>query len=57
VRSGRGAVLLFPAVGFPGPSPEPDVRVSTHPALHMIMPVGYAAVPFVAHGEAIVAPL
>jgi hypothetical protein len=57
VRSGRGAVLLFPAVGFPGPSPEPDVRVSTHPALHMTVPVFYAAVSFVAHGEAMAVPL
>jgi hypothetical protein len=50
-------VLLFPAAGFPGPPPEPDVRVSTHPALHMIVPIGYAAVSFVAHGEAMAAPL
>jgi hypothetical protein len=50
-------VLLFPAAGFPGPSPEPDVRVSTHPALHTVTTVFYAAVSFVAHGEAMAVPL
>jgi hypothetical protein len=27
VRSGRGALPVFPPVGFPGPPPEPDVRL------------------------------
>jgi hypothetical protein len=50
-------MLLFPAAGLPGPSPEPDVRVSTHPALHMVVPSAYAAASFVAHGEAMAVPL
>jgi hypothetical protein len=38
VGSDRDAVPPFPAVGFPGPSPEPDVRLPPHPALHGFMP-------------------
>jgi hypothetical protein len=34
VRSARGAVSVSRRVRFPGPPPEPDVRVATHPALH-----------------------
>jgi hypothetical protein len=34
VGSDRGAVPVFRQVRFPSPSPEPDVRLSTHPALH-----------------------
>src|SRR5215217_9496813 len=33
VGSGRGAVLVFRPVRFPGPPAEPDVRLSPHPAL------------------------
>jgi hypothetical protein len=33
VRSARGALPVFPPVGFPGLPPAPDVRVSAHPAL------------------------
>jgi hypothetical protein len=29
----------FPPVGFLGPPSEPDVRVSTHPALYEFMPL------------------
>ena len=34
VRSGRSAVPVSRPVRFCGPPPEPDVRLSTHPALH-----------------------
>jgi len=34
VRSARGAVPAFGRGRFPGPPPEPDVRVAAHPALH-----------------------
>ena len=34
VRSARGAVTVFLPFRFPGPPPEPGVRVSSHPALH-----------------------
>jgi len=32
--SDQGAVPVFQQVRFPSPSPEPDVRLATHPALH-----------------------
>jgi hypothetical protein len=47
VGSGRGAVPAFPPARFLGPSSEPDVRVSTHPALHEPMPSGHVAGPVV----------
>ncbi len=34
VKADRGAVPAFPPVRFPGPLPEPDVRLPPHPALH-----------------------
>lgn len=34
VRSTRGAVLASRPVRFPEPPPAPDMRLSTHPALH-----------------------
>ena len=34
VRSARGALPVFPPVGFPGPPPAPAVPVSEHRALH-----------------------
>ena len=34
VRSGRGAVPAFQLGRFPGPPPEPGLRLSPHPALH-----------------------
>jgi hypothetical protein len=34
VRSTRGAVLALRSVRFPEPPPAPDMRLSTHPALH-----------------------
>ena len=40
--SGRGAVPALRLVRFPGPPSEPDVRVSTHPALHEPMQTSYA---------------
>ena len=39
VRSAQGAVSAFRLVCFPGPPPEPDVRLSPHPALHEPMPM------------------
>ncbi len=58
VGSDRGAVSLLPAVGFPGPSPEPDVRLPPHPALHKPVPFGYEAsfVKYLLHGVAMAAP-
>ena len=56
MRSDQGAVLLFPAVGLPGPSPEPDVHVSTHPALHVTVPLCYATAWLIAHGEGMATP-
>jgi hypothetical protein len=56
VGSDRGAVPPFPTVGLPSPSPEPDVRLPPHPALHEPMPLDYAASVVTAHGERIVAP-
>lgn len=49
-----------PVVSLPRP-PEPDVRVSAHPALHEHTPVGYAAVSaaircHLSHGVGIFAP-
>jgi len=40
VESGRGAVSPFRVVRFPGPLPEPDVRLPPHPALHGLVPLG-----------------
>jgi hypothetical protein len=40
VGSDRSAVPTFPSVRFSGPRSEPDVRVTTHPALHKFMPFG-----------------
>ena len=34
VRSDRSALPALLRVGFSGPSPEPDVRLPPHPALH-----------------------
>jgi|JI9StandDraft_1071089.scaffolds.fasta_scaffold43783_2 hypothetical protein len=34
VESDRSALCAFLRVGFSGPSPEPDVRLLPHPALH-----------------------
>ena len=58
VGSDRSAVSLFPTIGFSGPSPEPDVRLPPHPALHKPMPFGYAAsfVKNLLHGVAMAAP-
>ncbi len=39
VRSARGAVSVLRPVRFPGPPPEPDVRLSPHPALHEVVPM------------------
>src|SRR6266536_242084 len=47
VGSGRGAVSAFRPARFLGPPSEPDVRVSTHPALHEPMPSSHAGDPAV----------
>jgi hypothetical protein len=58
VESTRGAVPIFRSVRFPGPLPEPDVRLPPHPALHELRPVGYAAVVVVSplHGVGMTIP-
>ncbi len=38
VGSDRSALSAFRRVGFSGPSPEPDVRLPPHPALHRSVP-------------------
>jgi hypothetical protein len=43
VGSDRGAVHAFRHARFPGPSPEPDMRLSPHPALHEPPPVSRLA--------------
>ena len=58
VESDRGAVPALPPVRFPGPLPEPDVRLPTHPALHE--PQGHPSAVFVlvrsVHGVGIFVP-
>jgi hypothetical protein len=39
VRSDRSALPAFPLVGLSSPSPEPDVRLPPHPALHESVPL------------------
>src|SRR5665213_1450696 len=56
VRSDRGAVPASQQVRFPSPSPEPDVRLPPHPALHEPVPLDYGASIVTAHGEGITAP-
>jgi hypothetical protein len=49
-------MTAFPLVCFPGPPSEPDMNVSTHPPLHVTVPLVYAAEPFVARGEPMALP-
>ncbi|MGH9127736.1 MAG: hypothetical protein ACRDY2_01935, partial [Acidimicrobiales bacterium] len=42
VGSDRDAVSASRQVRLPGPSPEPDLRLPPHPALHESMPQSYA---------------
>ena len=44
VGSDWGALTPLQALRFPSPPSEPDVPVSTHPALHEFMPSGYAMI-------------
>jgi hypothetical protein len=37
-------VAAFRLFRFPGPPSEPDVRVSTHPALHVTVPLIYGRI-------------
>jgi hypothetical protein len=56
VGSDWGALTLLQALRFPSPPSEPDVRVSTHPALHEFVPSGYAAdAARLAHGVSMLA--
>jgi hypothetical protein len=53
----EGAVPVFRLVRFPGPSPEPDVRLPPHPALYEPVPLGYvASIVWPLHGVGIAAP-
>jgi hypothetical protein len=58
VESDRGAVPALPPVRFPGPRPEPDVRLPPHPALHVPSghPLGVVAIGRLVHGVAIFVP-
>jgi hypothetical protein len=56
VGSTRSAVPSFPVVGFSGPSPEPDVRLPPHPALHQVQAVEVATAVVVTHFEGIAVP-
>jgi len=38
-RPARSALPVFRRAGFSGPSPEPDVRLPPHPALHEFVPL------------------
>jgi hypothetical protein len=56
--SDRGAVRPFPAARFPSPPSEPDVRFSSHRALHGSMPFDYAVDldASLVHGEGMAVP-
>ena len=56
VGSDRGAVPASRQVRFPGPSPEPDVQLPPHSALHEPVSQDYAASVVTAHGDGITAP-
>ena len=55
VGSDRGAVAVFRQIRFPGPSPEPDMRLSTHPALRESHSSYAAPIVFVLHGVGMLA--
>lgn len=56
IGSDQGAVPVFRLVRFPGPPTEPDVRLATHPALHQVIPLGYATDTVVSHGVGMLLP-
>jgi hypothetical protein len=58
VESDRGAVLALPPARFPGPLPEPDVRLPPHPALHESRghPLAWVVLVRSVHGVGIFAP-
>lgn len=56
VRSGRSALPAFLLAGLSGPSPEPDVRLLPHPALHESVPLAQSVVVIWSHGVGIFAP-
>ena len=56
MRSGRSALPAFLLAGLSGPSPEPDVRLPPHPALHESVPLGQTAVVIGSHGVGIFVP-
>jgi hypothetical protein len=54
-ESAWGAVSELLPIRFPRPLPEPGVRVSTHRALHDLMPAGDVHAAVVAHGVGMLA--
>jgi hypothetical protein len=56
VGSNRGAVPASRLVRFPDPPAEPDVRLTTHPALHQLMPVDITIESRAVQGDGMVAP-
>ena len=56
VRSTRGALPVFPPVGFPEPPPAPAVPVSGQRALHKPRVGRMARHPATGHGVGIAAP-
>ena len=56
VRSDRSAVPIFRSVRFCGPPPEPDVRLSPHPALPGSLGGGCGPHAAVGHGEGMRVP-
>ena len=56
VRSTRGALPVFPPVGFPEPPPAPGVPVSGHRALHKPRSGSLGPHPVAGQGEGMAAP-
>ena len=56
VRSARGALPVFPPVGFPEPPPAPGVPVSEHRALHKPRNGSLCPQPVTGQGVGIAAP-
>jgi hypothetical protein len=56
VRSTRGALPVFPPVGFPEPPPAPAVPVSEQRALHESRPGRVVSHPATGHGVGITVP-
>jgi hypothetical protein len=56
VRSTRGALPVFPPVGFPEPPPAPGVPVSEHRALHKPRSGSLGPQPVTGQGVGMAAP-